>query len=49
MNALEIYVLLLPFIILGMALGVIWLTGRMDRHDERHHSAAERNKIHSLD
>jgi hypothetical protein len=41
MNALEISVRLLPFIVCGMALGVIWLTRRMDRQDERHHSAAE--------
>ena len=41
MNALEIYVLLLPFIVLGMALGVIWLTGRLDGQDERRHSPTE--------
>ncbi len=38
---LKIYVLLSPFLIFGLALGVVWLTGWMDRREQRRHHPAE--------
>jgi hypothetical protein len=32
---LKIYVLLSPFLVFALALGVVWLTGWMDRHEQR--------------
>jgi hypothetical protein len=36
---LKIYVLLSPFLIFGLAVGVVWLTGWMDRREQRQHPA----------
>ena len=36
---LKIYVLVSPLLIFGLALGVVWLTGWMDRREQRHHPA----------
>lgn len=36
---LKIYVLASPFLIFGVALGVVWLTGWMDRHDRQQRAA----------
>jgi hypothetical protein len=38
---LKIYVLLLPFLVFGFALGVVWLTGWMDRREQRRQHPAE--------
>ncbi len=38
---LKIYVLVSPFLVLGLALGVYWLTGWMDRREERQRHPAE--------
>ena len=38
---LKIYVLVSPFLIFCVALGVYWLTGWMDRREDRRHHAAE--------
>ncbi len=40
-DVLKTYVFASPFLVLGLALGVYWLTGWMDRWDQRHHHAAE--------
>ena len=39
MNALEIYVMLSPFVVLAIGLGVFWLTGWTDRRDRQHNPA----------
>jgi hypothetical protein len=36
---LKIYVLLSPLVVLALALGVVWLTGWMDRREQRQHPA----------
>ena len=41
MTLLEIYVLLSPLLVLLIALGVFWLTGWMDRREQRRHHPAE--------
>ncbi|MGA7975354.1 MAG: hypothetical protein WCA36_21375 [Pseudolabrys sp.] len=41
LNVLEIYVLASPFLVFGLGLGVFWLTGWLDRREERRHHAAE--------
>ena len=41
MSDFEIYLLIAPFLVLAVALFVFWLTGWMDRRDERRHHAAE--------
>jgi hypothetical protein len=41
MSALEIYVLLLPLIVLGIGLLMIFVTRRQDMQDDRSPSAAE--------
>ena len=38
---LRIYVLLSPFLVFGLGLGVFWLTGWMDRREERRRHPAE--------
>ncbi len=38
-DLLRTYVLLSPLLIFGLALGVVWLTGWMDRRQERQHPA----------
>jgi hypothetical protein len=38
-DVLKIYVLLSPFLVFALALGVVWLTGWMDRREERRHPA----------
>lgn len=38
---LKIYVLLSPFLILGLALGMVWLTGWMDRRELQRRRSAE--------
>ena len=40
-NFLEIYAMASPFVVLAIALGIYWLTGWMDRREERRHHAAE--------
>lgn len=40
-DLLKIYVMLSPFIVGAIGLGVFWLTGWMDRRDARRHRAAE--------
>jgi hypothetical protein len=39
MNLLEIYVMLSPFVVLAIGLGVFWLTGWMDRREARRYPA----------
>jgi hypothetical protein len=39
MNGLEIYVMLSPFVVFAIGLGVFWLTGWMDRREQRRHPA----------
>jgi hypothetical protein len=34
-DLLKVYVLLSPVLVFGLALGVVWLTGWMDQHDQR--------------
>ena len=36
---LKIYVLLSPFLVFGLALAVVWLTGWMDRRERRQRPA----------
>lgn len=36
---LKIYVLVSPFLVFALALGVAWLTGWMDRHERHRHPA----------
>jgi hypothetical protein len=36
---LKIYVLFSPLLIFGLAVGVVWLTGWMDRREQRQHPA----------
>ncbi len=36
---LKIYVLVSPFLIFGVAVGMVWLTGWMDRREQRRHPA----------
>jgi hypothetical protein len=36
---LKVYVLFSPVLIFGLALGVVWLTGWMDRREQRQHLA----------
>ena len=36
---LKIYVLLSPFLVFGLGLGIYWLTGWMDRREQRRHPA----------
>lgn len=36
---LKIYLLVSPFLVFALALGVVWLTGWMDRREERRHPA----------
>lgn len=38
-DLLKIYVLLSPFVIFGLALTVVWLTGWLDRRERRQHPA----------
>ena len=38
-DLLKVYVLLSPLVVFGLALGVVWLTGWMDRRERRHHPA----------
>jgi hypothetical protein len=38
-DPLKVYVLVSPFLVFGMALGVVWLAGWMDRRERRHHPA----------
>ena len=33
---LKIYVLVSPFLVFGLALAVVWLTGWMDRRERQH-------------
>jgi hypothetical protein len=39
MSFLEIYVFLIPFLMGALGLFVFWLTGWMDRREQRHHPA----------
>lgn len=39
LELLKIYVLLSPFLVFGLALFVVWLTGCMDRREARRHPA----------
>lgn len=39
MNLLEIYVPLSPLVVVALGLGVYWLTGWMDRREQRRHAA----------
>lgn len=41
MSFLEIYVMLSPFLVGALGLFVYWLTGWMDRREERRRHAAE--------
>jgi hypothetical protein len=41
MNLLEIYVMLSPLVVVALGLAVYWLTGWMDRREERRRHAAE--------
>ncbi len=36
---LKIYVLFSPFLIFGLALGMVWLTGWLDRREQSRHPA----------
>lgn len=38
-DLLKIYVLVSPLLVFGLALGVVWLTGWMDRREQRRHPA----------
>ena len=38
---LQIYAVAAPFFVVGLALFVFWLTGWMDRREQRRHHAAE--------
>ena len=40
-DPLKIYVLLSPFLVFLLGVAVYWLTGWMDRREERRHHAAE--------
>jgi hypothetical protein len=41
LHLLKIYVLLSPALVFLLGLGVYWLTGWMDRREERRHHVAE--------
>lgn len=36
---LKIYVLFSPLLVFGLAIGVVWLTGWMDKREQRGHPA----------
>ena len=38
-DPLKIYVLVSPLLVFGLALGVVWLTGWMDRREQRQNPA----------
>ena len=38
-DLLKIYVLVSPLLIFALALGVVWLTGWMDKREQRQHPA----------
>ena len=38
-DPLKIYVLISPFLVFAVGLGVVWLTGWLDRREQRHHPA----------
>jgi hypothetical protein len=38
-DLLKIYVLASPLLVFGLAVGIVWLTGWMDRHERRQHPA----------
>ena len=38
-EVLKIYVLLSPLLVFGLAVGVVWLTGWMDRRERRQRPA----------
>ena len=40
-DLLKIYVMMSPFLVGALGLGVFWLTGWMDRREERRRHAAE--------
>ena len=39
MDLLKIYVVLSPLVVVALGLGVFWLTGWMDRREQRRHAA----------
>ncbi len=41
LDFLNLYVMALPFMVVALGLGVVWLTGWMDRREERRHRGAE--------
>ncbi len=41
MDLLKIYVMVSPFLVFGLGLGVFWLTGGMDRREERRRHPAD--------
>jgi hypothetical protein len=41
LDPLKIYVVLSPFVVFLLGLAVYWLTGWMDRREERRHHGAE--------
>jgi hypothetical protein len=38
-DPLKIYVLISPLLVFGVALAVVWLTGWLDRREQRRHPA----------
>lgn len=38
-DPLKVYVLISPFLVFAVGVGVVWLTGWLDRREERRHSA----------
>ena len=41
MSRFEIYLLIAPLLVMGFGLAMFWLTGWMDRREERRRHAAE--------
>jgi hypothetical protein len=41
LDVLKVYVLASPLLVFALVLGVYWLTGWMDRREQRRHHAAE--------